>query len=367
MSETLDPQFYYLCRMVARRLRNDLDMCMAITGFPGYGKSTLGYWLLRGISHYTKKRWNLIDNFSYVPAGAEIVKQFNQLPQYSVYVIDEAVRSLHKHNWQNAVQQSIIKMYNLERWQNKCTIVIMPRFRDFTESFRNFRITIWVHIIARGRAIVFIRDDDKDEKDPWHLDENLKLKQKTFKRKDIVSRTPEETLEYERKTKNYLLDFTFPDMPEPDKTQYKELKIASRTGNTTDIETTPGQLKLAEKYKQELVDWKERTLAVMNYYGMNLKMPDLERIYKESRANLKEDVAFARQTIGDCLGNRIGDIQKGRVRTERGVILPILIPYDRTKPFEIVGHADLTSEIHAYLDKRNKENEIQATVLPTSM
>jgi len=233
--QALHKHFKLLAREIKNRLKEQYDVVIGITGYPGVGKSTLAIIL----GTLTDSRYDLKKNICFVPTSKAIEEKYNELPQCSILHIDEASRGLHKHKWQDKVQQKLNELFDTERENHYlCTLLLMPRFQNFTENFRNFRINIWINIIARGIAIVYKRDEDKDCKDPWHIEENYKLKMKKFwKGRKVYERNPYDIITIESRTVNYWFYFTFPDVPEDIGTEYRELKADSRIkDDETDVE-----------------------------------------------------------------------------------------------------------------------------------
>lgn len=220
----LDKELLVFCNLVKRRLRADWDIVLGITGEEGCGKSTLAM-LLAGL---IDEKFDFEKNVSFLPDAEEITKEFTSLKKYQCYVIDEAIRALYKLNFMTNLQQTLIQMWATERFQNKATIMVIPRFRDLTENFRNHRVKIWIHVITRGHAVVYIRDDDPHTMDPWQFDYMQKYKQKVFGRTNVAAVDLNKRLNVERKMRNYLFDFKFPDMDPIDKNTYESLKHKSR-------------------------------------------------------------------------------------------------------------------------------------------
>lgn len=222
--ERYNKTFAFFINKIKERLRDDWDLVIAVSGTEGVGKSSLGIEMCKAID----KNFLLDKNVSYLPDAKEIFDKLNSINQYGAYLIDEAVRVLHKHHWFDNVQQKINEWYATERYQNKVTILCIPRFTNLTENFRNHRVNIWVHVLARGIAIVYLKDLDKDTDDPWHIKFNRQLKEKLYKNKRVAEISIQAYLYAERKTKNYLFDFTFPDLAPEEKNLYLELKVKSR-------------------------------------------------------------------------------------------------------------------------------------------
>jgi energy-coupling factor transporter ATP-binding protein EcfA2 len=235
-----DPNFWFLVKALSQRVVNkDEDGVIGVTGYEGSGKSTLTILLGYAISYINQVEFNLKDNMAYLPTHENIIKQFNSLKPKQVLNIDEAVSILHKHRWMNTSQQAVEQMYATERKQNKITLLCMPRFANFSENMRNHRILFWVHIWKKGFAMVYTKDIDKDIKDPWHIDENIKYKKKRFGKRGVSTITMEERLRTEAELPNFLCHFEFPDLPNDIKTDYRRLseaykKLVSEQDNSSE-------------------------------------------------------------------------------------------------------------------------------------
>ena len=229
----LDDNFKLFCKEVRKDLRLKKDCVIAITGYPGYGKSTLAVIF----AMLTDKNFDIEKNVCFIPTSKQIKETYLSIPMYSVLHIDEASRGLHKHKWHDKVQQTLNQLYDTEREDHfLCTLLLMPRFQNFTENFRNFRIKYWVNVIERGIALVYKRDEDKDTKDPWHMDENYRKKLKRWRGKRIFERELNETIRVEQITDCYWFYFKFPDLPDKIKEEYLKGKRDSRVVEEVDFE-----------------------------------------------------------------------------------------------------------------------------------
>ncbi len=221
----LDENLKLFCSLVRKDLRDEYDYVIGITGYPGYGKSTIAAIIAMLIDYDYEFDFNIC----FIPTSKEIQDSYMKLPMYSVLHVDEASRGLHKQKWYEKVQQTLNTLFDTEREGHYlCTLLLMPRFQNFTENFRNFRIKYWINVVERGLAIVYKRDEDKDAKDPWHIDENYKLKFKKWRSKKIYERDVPATVRMEQQTVNYWFYFQFPEIPKEIWKDYQDLKIGSR-------------------------------------------------------------------------------------------------------------------------------------------
>lgn len=229
----IDESFYNFIKELKKALRDDWDAVTAITGIlEGIGKSSLA--IIKG--YLLDSKFDLIKNISYLPRYSEIEAKFMALDQYQQLDVDEAVKVFHKHKWMDRFQQRLIEMYATERKQNKATDVLMPRIKDFTENFRNHKIHFNIHLVSRGYAVVFIKDDfNYASNDPWHLKETDKLLEKLRMNRKIIQIPLEQRMEYYRKVPNYFFDFIFPPLPTKVFAEYKRIGFALR--QTKQIQT----------------------------------------------------------------------------------------------------------------------------------
>ena len=214
-----------LCNGIKKRILKDWDIVIAITGEEGVGKSTLAGHICKHID----KDFDWVKNVAYLPTHAEIEDKFQNLQQYQAFLVDEAIKVLYKLKWSDALQIRINEMYATERWQNKVTVMCIPRFSDFNELFRNHRIKIWIHVIDRGLAVAFIREDvNIFQNDPWRLKENAKLIDKMLKFKKVAELTSDDKINFLSRSFNFWFLTSFDNLSESDERTYKELKARMR-------------------------------------------------------------------------------------------------------------------------------------------
>jgi len=276
-------------------LREDYDFVAAITGREGSGKSSLMIILMILID----KKTNLRKQLSLLPSSGEIKRMFKKVRQYGVIGIDEAIKILHKHEWYNVLQKIIVHMYATERFQNKATLLCIPRFKDLTENFRNHRVNCWIDVLDRGVAFVKVPIPVSYFADPWMMDEMIKKYHFLLKSKKGSQITIEEMERIEKKNPCYVDTIYFPDLPLEIKELYLELKIQSRfdeeAGNIEELPKDKIRKALAlQVIKKKSSGSKNKELA--KEYDMSESMVKI--LAHEGRVWLKKDKSIENEEKG---------------------------------------------------------------------
>jgi len=217
----------YFGELINQRLNNDYDLVVAITGEEGVGKSTLAIQLGSKID----KDFDLVKNMAYLPDEKEIEDKFHSLQPKQCFVVDEAIRAFYKLRWMDKFQIRLNQMYMTERWQNKCTFLLIPRFTDLNEAFRNHRVNIWIHVIDRGVGLVFKKiSENIFSTDPWKMKENDRLLDKYLvKAKKLFGVDLKEYIEFlSKNTPNFVTAIEFENLQEDIKNEYRRLKAEAR-------------------------------------------------------------------------------------------------------------------------------------------
>lgn len=209
-----------LCNLIKERLRNKWDICVGITGEEGVGKTSLG--IQMGIK--IDDDFGLERNIIYIPDYKQIIDKITKtLPMYAVVLVDEAIKTMYKRKWHGKLQIFLNQIYAICRKECKCSLLLMPDFNDFDSFFRQHRIYLWIHIISRGWAVVFIRDWSPFTTDKWHIEKNQKIVLSNRKRKKISDENISHKLKVLRKSPNYLMDFRFNPLPKKIEEAYTKL------------------------------------------------------------------------------------------------------------------------------------------------
>jgi hypothetical protein len=267
--------------IIIKRLHSDRDAVIAITGEEGEGKSVLAVEIAMSID----KNFNMEQNCIFSPTVNEMKDKVVNLPRYSVIIADEAVKILYKLNWASRLSIFINQLYALCRKENKATILCMPRFTDFTEFFRNHRIKVWIHVLERGRAVMFSKAWSPFTKDPWYIDENQKQIDNEVKIKKFMDFDTDTKFNTLRKCRNYVTEINWNDLTPEIKEQYVRLRDKHKYD---DMDVS--QFDKVNKQHREAIEQNARlTVAIKNLTGKSYD--ELSDEFKIPRATLHRRVS----------------------------------------------------------------------------
>lgn len=267
-----------LCKELRKKLEDDWDVKIAIEGTdPGVGKSCLLIQIVFGVS---PDEFDLESSMFYMGASLkesalEIERKFSSLPRYAGFGVDEAEDVLYKLQWYNIVQQTENIRSMKDRKENKASVYAIPRFRDLNEFFRNYRIKYRILVVARGVAIVYKRDNDKDADDPWHTKDSVSIKDKSYRGKPIALRDIDDIIRAESKTPNFWFVMHFNDLPPEVWSEYRKILA---------VHKEHAHMLVAETIinKREM-KWRDGFVGMLNM----LKKRNIEITYSEIERELK--------------------------------------------------------------------------------
>ena len=240
--------FWYCCKALMKRVRQDYDAVIAITGTEGVSKSTLA----NQLGFNTDKAYTLEKNCLFSPNPKNLVASIRELPRFSTVNADEAIKILYKQQWW--LQVFINKFYRLCRQDNKISIMCMPRFQEFNEGFRNHRILFWIHLLDRGVGVVYEKDWSPFVKDPWHTDDNQKQIEKMTTGRKYFKIDMERRLGILERSGNCLGRIEFPDLTPEIRVKYKELaKLHKYEGLEDEMDKGRFYGQMKERYEDRLV------------------------------------------------------------------------------------------------------------------
>jgi len=207
------PGLRTLIRGFKRRIHENKDVALVLTGPPGNGKSTLAVQLAMAMDpHFEFKRNVLFD-----PTIEDMHAAIYDLPKYSVIVVDEAIRVGNRKNWQSKRNKLLNEMLALCRFKNKVLIFCIPFFSTIDNDLQK-RLLFWLHIPRTGYAIFLRQTRNPFTSDPWSLKVNDRLFSKYLQYTGSYSFP--QFVKLIRRSPNYLSAFTFNRLPKEIEDEY---------------------------------------------------------------------------------------------------------------------------------------------------
>lgn len=203
-----------VAKIIRKVQKQDKDMVVGVSGGEGIGKSTLIILLMIMLDRKFKFSRNLI----FMPTEELIKKSIYKLPKKTPLSFDEAMKSFYKRDWQKKERKALNVLFSVVRKRNLAFFFAIPNIWDLDSYYLQHRIKMWIYVVERGKALIFLRDDNPFEDDCWHRKENKKVVNRALKGKVMVS--PQVMANALKKSKNFAYEMTFPDLPEKMKETY---------------------------------------------------------------------------------------------------------------------------------------------------
>lgn len=193
---------------INRTLHDDWDFPICVSGITGSGKSNFTVQLGKEIAKLNNINFDFETNICFTrKAMEENIKKL--APQYSLVSGDEMINAMFKRDFQNKKQNNLIKLFQMCRYRNLSIAFVIPRFWSLDREVRQSYIKMWISIVRRGRARIYVPDlEDDFTEDVWHRHENSKFIQMNKINKSI----------------NYAGEVEFNDFNPEDKAKYVEVK-----------------------------------------------------------------------------------------------------------------------------------------------
>jgi hypothetical protein len=302
-------------KKLLERVKQDFDIVIGVTGTEGEGKSTFAIQLARAVGNFRLTR-----NVMFSPRSTDVKKLITSLPKYSPVILDEAIKVLYKLKWNDKIQKLLNEFYNLCRQENQISIMCMPRFTDFNEYFRNHRIKVWIHILERGVAVVFVKDTNPLSRDVWHIDEM----EKRLKTINFNKLSRDSKIKKLASSQCFIGVIKYPKLPEHIDAKYKRLKELRKYDPSEEAPMKENE-KMALMRKQ----WIKSVLYLKkfeNFSGTKIAnffdcSPNLiRRIIYDNKQQLDEMSRVQLKLSGNIKDSEKPEYERARKKYEEGIL-----------------------------------------------
>lgn len=151
-----------------------LDCPIAITGPEQIGKSTLGIQLLKRMFYDGDSiREFLEKHIAYT--NQEIETKLMSMEKGSGIQGDETIRWAYRRNWGKDVNKQAVMLWRQIGFKRLVAFLNLPVFWELDNAYRNGRVKLWIHVFAKGHAVVFQPDVNAFSPDPWYQRETSKI------------------------------------------------------------------------------------------------------------------------------------------------------------------------------------------------
>jgi len=211
-----------LVKTIKELQQYNTDSVIGITGSEGTGKSTLTLQFLRRLLYDYRAdsdmRFNLERNVAYT--ANEVDKKLRAAPDGTGLNIDEAGRLFYMRDAMTRLTREGIKLFQQIRFRRLAIFLNIPPFFSLDKEIRNKRIWLWIHVVEKGHALYFLRDENVFAPDPWHAKKNMDLIERYYK-------GPKSGLDAlingYKNTVNFIDEFEFPRLPSDIEERYSAI------------------------------------------------------------------------------------------------------------------------------------------------
>lgn len=206
-------------RMIRRRLRRQRDAVIFLTGERGVGKSMLSIQLGKEIC----ERFEIPKDVLFDPSLQRLYELVFDSKPHSAFVIDECIRIAFSRQAMTARNQQLVELVALTRYKFHCLLMNIPLFANADSSLRGMA-TFWIHIPARGYAVIFAPSKDPFSRDPFSFRVSSEIIAKNIGDTHLATARLNDLLDAFRECPSFVGWFTFDDLPEADKAVYNANK-----------------------------------------------------------------------------------------------------------------------------------------------
>lgn len=284
-----------LANTIRKRLDKDKDAVVCIDGVVGAGKSTLSV----ALSYLINNRFDIGKQFIFSPNTQNVIGIAQDSKSHDVIVMDEGIKCLYKLNWMTNNQKKLNIYYNVNRFENKVTIINIPGFNDLNLQFRKQRVSFRVYVYSRGKAAVFMKPRAMNAEDPWDVYSAEQKRKRWFSNNPAIGNSIWE--KYIEDCAGFYFFIDFPDVSP----KIKEWMYARKSETQN------------EGIADEPNVWKDRCVKLLYvlHHGLKMKQEDIGSLIGASQQGVGEwiSVAALEPQTSESL-QRFNDIAYGKLK-----------------------------------------------------
>lgn len=205
-----------LARQIRKRLRNDKDAVVIVSGERGNGKSVLAMELAREIN----PNFDVSKHLLYDPDVKQLYDLVYNSPPYSVFVVDEAIRLAHSRTAMSLQNILLVELISLCRFKNHCIIFCLPLMGSIDSAVRSM-CTFWLHVLRRGTAVIFKPDPNPFISDVFAMRQSSDILRAACGNEHLSLASLNELMNGLRDTPAWIGWLSFPDIDPETKAKYQ--------------------------------------------------------------------------------------------------------------------------------------------------
>lgn len=196
----------------------DFDVLIGVSGYKGFGKTTFSIQVGKHhVLNNLKKPWHLKDYLAW--DNDNVFGKAYALPEFSPLICDESVRFAMSEDWNARESKRLKKVFTQIRTKHLVTFFNIPDLFWMDRKYREGMMTVWIHLVTKGYAVMFTPDLRPGIDDRWHRKEI-----KDFMKPYSFFTPIENVLKSLRRHPCYCDEFAIPKLPKDEYDSYLKLR-----------------------------------------------------------------------------------------------------------------------------------------------
>lgn len=152
---------------------SELDCPIAVTGWEQMGKSTLTIQVFRQMFYKGGPIEEFLEKYL-AYTNNELEPKILNMKRLGGIIGDEAIRWAWRRNWMTSESKQMGMLWRQIGCKRLMAFFNLPDFWELDNIYRNRRVKLWIHVFAKGHAVVFQPNAHCYSTDPWFQKETIK-------------------------------------------------------------------------------------------------------------------------------------------------------------------------------------------------